>query len=474
MHTNAQREMVQLSQVIGSRRRFLRLSAGGVVLLGGVAQTRTGLAQDDSANNAVDALFDSAAAMPHLWAEISFPFVRENWMRYGRGTLVYSLDAAVAAETVTASDAALLGTPTALYVASLIKPEGESWSTLRYVTIASYGDPGEASVAASRFVGAGVPAGGTDLTANLDPAIGDAISYAMPVDLSGTPGEQVFSIFAAGRWLFRYSSLTPLPASAADSQRARMRALAALPQAVGEDVADETGAIVAAALTFDGPVAARQKLRAKGFSDEEINDMSMGLFPFRFGESSVNRIDYPKHNNRDYLTYGIPEDRATLDMNYYLEAMCVVTDEGPIPPANNYYIYRTLRFFRSGEEANAYFDSMPTPAQDATHQASKVTFQDDPDGTSNGTITTYASWQPEGAPSTLPGYGFSRVKGPIVSHFNVFNLRPPADVPVQIDPANPAYQSLRTGVLDILEQQRQFESSFTPWPTYRTPDALAS
>jgi hypothetical protein len=153
--------------------------------------------------------------------------------------------------------------------------------------------------------------------------------------------------------------------------------------------------------------------------------------------------------------------------------MCVVADDAPIPPGNANYAYGTKRFFMSADEAAAFFNSQPTPAQQATHTANGLTFQDDPDASTDSTKASYIAWQPPGASSTLPGYGFARLRGPIVSHLNVYNVNPPPDGPTAIDPAHPLYQSLRAGVLDLLDQQMQFESNLSGWPVYETPETFA-
>ena len=116
--------------------------------------------------------------------------------------------------------------------------------------------------------------------------------------------------------------------------------------------------------------------------------------------------------------------------------------------------------------------TQPTPAQDASHSANGVMFQDDPDSSTADIQASFISWQPAQATSTLPGYGFSRLRGPVVSHFNVYNVNPPPVGPTAIDPAHPLYQSLKTGVLNILDQQTQFDANPTGWPVFATPDAF--
>ena len=485
-----------------SRRTMLKSIGIGAALVGAGGLLRTTSAQSSQSSSEIDALYDSGAAMPHLFAEIAFPFVRRNWEMNGRGTIIYSLDTAVAAGAVTQEDATLIGEPDTLYSASMIKPEGESWSTARYLTIFNYASPEDAAAAAGRFVAAGVPAGGADLTSNLDPALGEAISYAITTDLEGTPAEQVFSIFAAGNWLFRYYSLTPQLASASLSRSIglqaappivdvsglstgvhpllpqpgttmKARSISAIPLAIGEDVANEAAAMVAAALTFNSTEFLRNYLRDKGFSDEDINDFVAGVFPKCFGASTATRIDYPKHNNRDFNQFtGIDADNE-MQSAYYSEAMCVVADDAPIPPGNANYYYDVKRFFMTADDAAAFFNSQPTPAQQASHAANGVTFEDDADASTADTKTSYISWQPAGATSTFPGYGFSRLRGPVVSSLNVYNVDPPSDGPKSVDPANSLYQSLRTGVLDILNQQQQFESNLSGWPVYETPETFA-
>jgi hypothetical protein len=204
-----------------------------------------------------------------------------------------------------------------------------------------------------------------------------------------------------------------------------------------------------------------------------INAFASDLFPTRFAASSATRIDYPKHNNRDYSQYGMAQADQDMQSGYYAEATCVVADEGPIPPGNRHYYYGTKRFFMDAAGASAFFNAQPTPAQQTSHAAGGVTFQDDPEASGVDTRASYISWQPPEAPSTLPGYGFSRLQGPIVSHFNVYQIDQPADGPTAIDPAHPLYQSLRDGVLDILDQQLQLESGLGDWPVYETPETFA-
>jgi len=488
----------QLRAAAYSRRSLLKSLGASAGLVGATRLPRWTAAQTAPSNAEIDALYHSAAAMPHLFAEFAFPFVRRAWEMNGRGTLVYSLDTALAASAITPQDAELLGAPDALYFASIIKPAGESWSDSRYLTIANYPSPDEAAAAAGRFVAAGAPAGASDLTANLDPSLGQALSYALTVDLSGTPAEQVFSIFAAGNWLFRYYALTPQLAAAAvpyamnrQSLRSfplhapehdewfglpavdRAMRVSAIPLVAGEEVASESAAIVATALTFSGPASIRALLNDKGYADEEINAFVNDLFPSRFSTSVATRIDYPKHNLRDYDQYAGIDANNEMQHAYYAEAMCVVADDAPIPPSNTHYAYGVKRFFASAADASAFFDAMPTPAQQATHTANGVTFQDDPDASAAGKKASYIAWKPPEATSTLPGYGVTLLRGPVVSHLNVYLVQPPPDGPTAIDPANPLFQSLRAGVMEIVDQQQQFDASPTSWPIYETPASFA-
>jgi hypothetical protein len=350
----------------------------------------------------------------------------------------------------------------------------------------NYGTMDDAAAAAGRFAGSGVPAGATDLTTNLDPVLGDALSYAITTDLSGTPAEQVVSIFASGNWLFRYYSLTPQVAAAilphggdtpafpygsrtVVASPGHPRGRLALPLAIGEEVADESAALVAAALTFNAPELIRELLRDKGYADEEINTFVNDLFPTRFADSTATRVDYVKHNARDYVPFTGTDADNELQRGYYADAMCAFADDGPIPPTNTNYYYAVKRFFPDAGAAGAFFDAQPTTAMQASHSANNVTFQDDPDASTPGVRSSYISWQPPGATSTFPGFGFSRLRGPIVSHFNVYNVNPPPDGPTTIDPGDPLYQSLRTGVLDILGQQDRFDANPAGWPVYETP-----
>lgn len=450
----------QLWSTVHSRRALLKTIGASAGMVGAARFLGLAAGQTTPSNAQIDALYHSGAAMPHLFADYAFPFVRRGWEMNGRGTLVYDLNFALAANAVTEQDLALLGTPDVLYIASIIKPEGESWSDSRYLTIANYPTPEEAAAAAGRFVAAGIPAGATDLTAGLDPSLGQAISYALPVDLEGTPAVQIFSIFAAGNWLFRYYALTP------------QLDPAAVPAATGEEVASESLALATAAQLYNGPEPIRALLQDKGYSDEEINLFANDLFPSRFSASAATRIDYPKHNMRDYDQFTGIDANNEMQHAYYAEAMCVVADDAPIPPANAYYAYGVKQFFPTSADASAFFDAMPTPAQQASHAANGLTFQDDPDASATGTRARFIAWQPPDAPSSLPGYGVAQLIGPVVSTYNVYLVQPPPDGPTAIDPANPLYQSLRAGVLDILTQQQQFDASLTGWPIYETPAAF--
>ncbi|TXG79372.1 MAG: hypothetical protein E6R14_11190, partial [Thermomicrobiales bacterium] len=149
----------QLRAAAYSRRSLLKSLGVGAGLVGATRLPRWTAAQTAPSNAEIDALYHSAAAMPHFFAEFALPFVRRAWEMNGRGTLVYNLDTALAANAITPQDAALLGAPDTLYFASIIKPAGESWSDSRYLTIANYPNPDEAAAAAGRFVAAGVPAG---------------------------------------------------------------------------------------------------------------------------------------------------------------------------------------------------------------------------------------------------------------------------------------------------------------------------
>lgn len=465
-------------RILHSRRAMLKAVASAsttAVGLGGARSHKT-IAQTTPTPNATQTsiaqtrrqailnyLYDPASVQIALINDfLSDPAYRE-WDWGGNPHFFLDKNDAVSAGILGTSQAGAYQNPIGIYTGEVVRtPSSEAGASdsellpsFMRVTGLSYDSPGAAQAAHESNVAAGVPVGFTEHPGITGTSGTPYFVYTGTLSDAGN-SSVVSGQFSSGNWHFGVQQFSNSPASA-ESTDFLNEGISSLDRLAG--------------LSLDYRSPGRIDRRLLGaLTDREVSALGSAMRPIRFdGQRSFN-ARFDRFNGQTKFLAGSSDEARALLEAYIDLVICLMVLSEMMPESDSIGYSQAVRNFASSSEARAYFDAQPSEAQLAQNAFESLQQIEDEGARTDQARFSYGILGSDPAASAAV-YSLSYLDETTISYVNFLDLARPIGTS-SIDPSNPQFTRLKSGMDEFFGNYLIAKTSEDPWPTFFVPVIL--